>query len=146
MQDGPHLGALLGQATMIVMHLRQITMASFDGRRGALKGLDPVGRPRCPRRQDLGGQPLRAGVSLKRASHRFQGLLHLGCAAAATRARHLLVPIHHRQEALVHPLLPSGRQDAWRHILPHPLPPNIHQGREGRSLLADFVQGVGMCR
>jgi hypothetical protein len=85
-------------------------------------------------------------VARKRATHRFQGLLHLGFAAAATRARHVLVPIPPWQEARVHPLLPSGRQDAWRHILPHPLPPKIPQGRESRSLLADFVPGVVMCR
>lgn len=146
MQDGPHLVALLGQTTMIVMHVRQIPIASFDGRRGALKGFDPVGCPRDPRRQDLGGQPLGDGVSLTRTSHRFQGLLHLGFAAAAPCARHVRVPRHHRQQARVHPLLPSGRQGQWRHILPHPLPPNIHQGSEGRSLRADFVHGVVMCR
>jgi hypothetical protein len=58
----------------------------------------------------------------------------------------LRVPIHHGQEALVHPLLPSGRQDEGRQILPHPLPPKIHQGRESRSLLADFMHRVVMSR
>src|SRR5215471_4488661 len=130
MQDSPHLVALLGQSTMIVMHLRQITVAPFDGRRGALKGFDPVGRPRCPLCQDLGGQPLGDGVSLKRGAHLVQGLLHLRFASAATRARHLLAPIHHRQEALVHPLLPLGREDEWRQILSYPLPPKVHQGSE----------------
>ena len=131
---------------MIVMHVRQRTVASFDGRRGALKGFDPVGRPRGPRRQDLGGQPLGDGVPLKRGAHLFQGLLPLGLASAATCARHLRVPIHHRQEARVHPLRPSGRQDTWFHILSHPLPPKVHQGSEGRSLPADFVHGVVLCR
>ena len=117
---------------MIVMPVRQRTVASFDGRRGALKGFDPVGRPRGPRRQDLGGQPLGDGVPLKRGAHLFQGLLPLGFASAATCARHLRVPIPHRQEARVHPLRPSGRQDTWFHILSHPLPPKVHQGSEGR--------------
>jgi hypothetical protein len=31
MQDGPHLVALLGQSALIVMHLRQIAVAAFNG-------------------------------------------------------------------------------------------------------------------
>jgi len=51
MQDGPHLDALCGQAPLIVMQLRQYAVAAFDGRGGALKGFDPVGRPCLPFRQ-----------------------------------------------------------------------------------------------
>jgi hypothetical protein len=55
MQDAPHLIALFGQAPLIVMHLRQKAVASFDGRRGALKGFDSVGRPCVPFRKDARG-------------------------------------------------------------------------------------------
>ena len=68
-EDGPHLGALLRHAPLRVLHWCQTALAPFDGRRGALKAFAPVGGPRCPLRQAVGGQPPRAGVPLKRGAH-----------------------------------------------------------------------------
>ena len=58
------------------MHLRQNAVAAFNRRGGALKNFDPGGRPRLPLRKDVGSQPLRDGVLLKRCPHRFQCLLY----------------------------------------------------------------------
>jgi hypothetical protein len=94
---------------MIVMHLRQKAVASFDRRRGALKGFDPVERPGVPLLQDVGSQPLRDGVPVKGRLHCLPCCVQSGFASATTGATHLVIPIDHGQEALVHPLPPSGR-------------------------------------
>ena len=43
---------------MIVMHLREIAVATFDGRGGPLKGLGTLRRPRLPIRKYLRRQLL----------------------------------------------------------------------------------------
>jgi len=108
------------------MHLRQNAVAAFNRRGGALKNFDPGGRPRLPLRKDVGSQPLRDGVLLKRCPHRFQCLLYLGFPSMTPRPRLLVRPIDHREEALVYPLLPLGREEEGLQILSHPLPPQIH--------------------
>ena len=143
MQDGPHLVAPLGQSTMIVVHLRQKAVASFDGRRGALKGVDPVGRPCVPIRKDLWSESLGDGMLGKRGLYRFPCRLHLGFASATTGASHLGLPIDHGQEPLVHPLPPPRRQDAWCQILLDALPPEISEGHQGRHLRAALGHGIG---
>ena len=90
---------------MVLVHWRQRTIAPFHGRGGPLKG------PRFPIRQHVGSSPLGESVLVTCGAHLFPGFLHLGFPSAAARARHLMVPIDHRQEALVHPLPPPRRQD-----------------------------------
>ena len=85
----------------------------------------------------MGGKPLGDRMLVKGGAHRFPSCLHLGFPSAAARARHLIVPIDHGQEALVHPLPPARRQDEWRQILVDALPPDVHQRGEGKDLLAD---------
>ena len=142
-QDGPHLGSPLGQSTMIVRHLRQRAGAPCDRRRGTLQGVDPVGRPRVPIRKDLWSESLGDGMLGNRGSHRFPCRLPLGLASATTGASHLVVPIDHGQEALVHPLPPPRRPDEPCPILMDALPPEIHEGSQGRPLLAARGHGVG---
>jgi hypothetical protein len=109
MQDGPHLGALLGQASMVVRHWRQKAVASFDRRRGALQGFAPVERLGVPLLQDAGSQPLRDEVPVKGRWHCWPCCGQSGLASATTGALHLVLPIDHGQGALVPPLPPSGR-------------------------------------
>ncbi len=45
MQDRPYFVSPLRQATMIVLHLRQIAVASFDGRRRCVERLARAGWP-----------------------------------------------------------------------------------------------------
>src|SRR5215470_6281528 len=78
MQDSPNFVSPLGQATMIVMPLRQIAIAPFDSRRGTLKSVDSVGRPLPPSRPYLGGLPLRASVLVKLGADDLQCLYYLG--------------------------------------------------------------------
>jgi hypothetical protein len=96
---------------MVLVHWRQRTIAPFHGRGGPLKGLRPLKGPRFPIRQHVGSSPLGESVLVTCGAHLFPGFLPLGFPSAAARARHLMVPIDHRQEALVHPLPPPRRQD-----------------------------------
>jgi hypothetical protein len=120
-QDGPHLVALLGQASMMVMHLRQKAVASFDRRRGALQGFDSVACPGVPLLQDVGSQPLRDGVPGTGRLHCLPCGVQSRWTSATTGAPPLVIPIGHGQEALVHPLLPSGRSAEGRPIPGDPL-------------------------
>ena len=105
--------------------------------------MDPGSRPRVPIRQDLWSQPLGDGMRGNRGAHRFPGRLHLGFASTTTRASPLGLPIGHGQEALLHPLAPLRRQEAWCQILLDALPPALPQGSQGRHLLADLRHGGG---
>jgi hypothetical protein len=96
---------------MVLVHLRQIPIAPFHGRGGPLKGLRPLKGPRFPIRQHVGSSPLGESVLVTCGAHLFPGFLPLGFPSAAARARHLMVPIDHRQEARVTPLPPPRRQD-----------------------------------
>jgi hypothetical protein len=120
----------------MVMHGRQRAVAPFHGRRGTLKRLRPLGGPRLPRFENPGGQLLGDRVRLQRALHRLQGLAHLGFPSRATCARGLVFPRDGREQALVHPPPPHGREDEGIHILLDALPPDVHQGGQGRQRLA----------
>jgi hypothetical protein len=124
------------------MHLRQNAVAAFNGRGGALKNFDSVSRPRLPLHKDVGGQPLRDGVLLKRCPHRFQCLLYLGFPSVAPRPRLLVGPIDHREEARVYPVLPLGREEEGLQILVDPLPPEVHQRGQCWDLGSDFGHGL----
>jgi hypothetical protein len=81
-------------------------------------------------------------MGVKRHLHRLQGLANLGFPAGATSLGGLVFPIDEREQALVHPPLPPGREDEWLQILTDALPPEVYQGGEGRDLLADLGHGV----
>ena len=117
---------------MIVLHLRQIAVTPFDSRRGTLKGVDPVGRPRFPIRKDLGDQPLGNRVRVKLSADGLQCLHNLGLSASTARMGGLVFPIDQRQQGLLHPLPPYMRQDEWLQILADALPPKVYQGSQGR--------------
>jgi hypothetical protein len=117
---------------MIVLHVSQITVTAFDGRGGALKGFDPLGRPHWPLFKNLGGHPPGDRVLGKRGADRLQEPEPLGLPARATRMGGLVCPIDQGQETLPGPPPPHGRQIEGLHILPTPFPPKIHQGGQGR--------------
>jgi hypothetical protein len=73
MQHRPHLIATLGQAPMVVMHLRQRAVAPFDCRGGALKRLGLLSRPPLPLRQHLWRELRGDRVAVKRVLNGFQG-------------------------------------------------------------------------
>ena len=124
------------------MELRQNTVAAFDSRGGTLKGFDPVGRPCLPLRKDAGGQPLRDGVPVKGSLRFFPCCLQAGFASGATRTSSLVGPIDHGEKTLLHPLPPPGREEEGLQVLVDPLLPEIHEGCQGRHLLADLGHGV----
>lgn len=126
---------------MIVMHLGQGAVSTLHRRRGPLKGLGMLGRPRFPARSHLGNQLSGEGMRLKGPLHRLEHLEQLGFALATPRARYLLLPVHQRQQVPLHPGRPHRRQgDLTVHILPHRLPPHVDHGGQTGELLADFVQ------
>src|SRR5712692_2759255 len=104
MQGCPDLISLLGQSTMIVMHLRQITVATFDGRGGALKSLHPLGRPHVPLFEGLGRQALRERMMAKGALHSLQCLPYFGFSAGTAHVSHVVLPIDKREQDLCGPL------------------------------------------
>src|SRR4029450_2240752 len=60
-------------------------------------------------------------------------LLGGGCAGG------LLLPIHQRQQHLLHPSPPHRREGHVLHIVPHSLPPKVYQGTHPSELLAHLV-------
>ena len=74
MQHRPDLGATLGQATVIVLHLREIAVASFDRRRSTLKGFGMLRCPRFPLLKDIGRHLRGDRVSVKRVLNSLQDL------------------------------------------------------------------------
>ena len=52
------------------------------------------------------------GMGLKRGLHRLQGLSHLGFPARVTGVGCVVFPIDEREQALVHPSPPHGREEA----------------------------------
>jgi hypothetical protein len=142
LQGCPALVSLRGPSTMMVRPVRERTVATFDGRGGALQGLHPLGRPHVPLFTHLGGHPPGDRVLGHRATDRLQEPEPLGLPACATRLGGLVGPRDKRQEPLPGPAPAQGRQVEWLHSLPHPCPPKSHQGRAGRDLLADLRQGI----
>ena len=97
MQGCPDLVPLLGQSTMMVMHVRQIPVATFHGRGGALKGLHPLGRPYVPLFEGLGRKALRERMMAKGALHGLQSVPDFGFPAGTARVSHMVLPIDHRE-------------------------------------------------
>ena len=94
MQGAPHRVATLRQTPMVMMHLRQIPISTFNRRRGPLEGLDVLGRPRFPARQHLGRELSAERMRLKGGLHRLEHLEQLGLASATPRTRYLILPVH----------------------------------------------------
>ena len=78
-QHRPHLVAVLGQTSMIMMHLRQIAIAAFNRRGGPLKGMGMLGRPRCPVCQHIRRQRLGDGVPLNLPRAQARGFREPPC-------------------------------------------------------------------
>ena len=127
---------------MIVMHLRQIAVATFNGRCSPLKSCGPLRRPRFPLRQDSGRQLLGHRVRLKCGLHGLESLEQLGFASRATCAGRLLLPIYERQQHLFNPSPPYRREGHVLHIAPYPLPPKVHQGAQPSELLVNLVHSL----
>ena len=142
LQDRPYFVSPLGQATVIVLHLRQRAVASFDGRRGALKGSHALAGPCLPLLKGLAGKPLGEHVGVKRRLARLQRLTQLGFPAGTACVRHVVGPRDVWEEVLpgLHP--PGCRQARVLHILLNTCPPEVHQGRHGRQWLADLAPGT----
>ena len=86
MQHRPDLIAVLGHASLLVMHLRQGAVAPFDRRRSPWKGLGVLCRPCLPILSHSGRQLLGEGVRLQCGLHGLQHLCQLGLPSRATRA------------------------------------------------------------
>ena len=81
------------------------------------------------------------GMRLKGGLHRLECREQLGFTPGATGPRHLLLPVHQRQQVRLHPMRPPRRQDNLvLHIVPHPLPPHVEHGGSIGELLVDFVE------
>jgi len=124
---------------MIVMHLRQRAVATFDGRGSPLKGGGTLRRPRLPIRQDPGRQLLGQRGRFTRGLPGLESLEQLGFASWATCAGCWLLPIHERQQHLFNPSPPHGCEGHGLHSAPNPLPPKIHQGAHTSELLVHLV-------
>ena len=132
---------MLGQTPMVVMHLRQRAVATFDGRGGPLKRLGLLSRPHFPPLKHIGRELLGDRVSVKRVLNGFQGLSELGVAARATRVQHVQMPIHQRQQCLCNPAPPPRRQDHLLSILLHPLPPKVDERGNASERFAHLGPG-----
>src|SRR5882762_1597343 len=126
---------------MIVMHWRQISVATFHRRGGALKYLHPLGRPHVPLFEGMGRQALRERMMVKGALSGLQCLPDFGFPAGTARVSRLVLPIHKREEDLRSPLLPPGGEGRVGDVLSDTFPPEVHQGRQGWYLLADLGDG-----
>jgi hypothetical protein len=89
----PHLGSLWWQATMVMMHLREIAIATFDGGRGTLKGAHTLVGPRLPLLKGLARKPLGEPVVLKCRLARLPGLAQLSFPPGTACVGHLVGPI-----------------------------------------------------
>jgi hypothetical protein len=142
MQHRPDLVATRGQAAMVVLHLREIAVASLNRRRSSLEGPGMLSSPRFPARQHLGFELPSARMPLKRFFNRFEHERDLILLPSTACAMELLLPVHQGQQHLFSPLAPPRRHRPLRQVLTYRLPPKIDQGRNASQLLADLVQGV----
>jgi hypothetical protein len=139
MQDRPHLGALLRQSPLIVVHLSQRAVAAFDGGGGPLKGLHLPGGPGIPSPQSLRGKAPGERMRGKCAADPLQGLLHLGFPPSAARAGPLRLPGDFGPQSLLRPRPPEAGDSRGLQVLPPPYPPQVHERRQGRQLFFDLV-------
>ena len=142
MQHRPHLVATHGQAAMVVLHLREIPVATFNRRGGPLERPGVLTRPLFPARQQLGCQLPGARMPLKRFFNRLEHESNLGLLPWTACAAQLLLPVQQRQQQCFSPLCPPRGHDHLLQVLTHRLPPKIDQGRDASKLLANLVQGV----
>jgi hypothetical protein len=138
MQGCPDLRALRRPSTLRVMPWRQLTVAAFHRRGGALQGLPPLGRPHGPLLAGVWRQALGEGRLAQGALQGLQGVPAWGCPMGTARMRHVVCPIHQRAEDLCSPLPPQGRARGVGHRLAAACPPEGHQGCQGGYRRADF--------
>ena len=72
----------------------------------------------------------------------LQCLPQFGFPSGATCVGHLVLPIDKRQQELPGPCPPHGGERRLVQITLDPFPPEVHQGRQGRQLLADLCPGA----
>ena len=142
MQHRPHLGAPLGQSTMMMMHWRQRAVAPFDRRRGTLKGAHPVGSPCLPLFEGLGRKALGERMMAKGNLPSLQCLPYFGFPAGTARVGHLVLPIDKREQELFSPLPPHGGDGRVCQITSDPFPPEVHQGRQAGNGLRTLVMAA----
>jgi hypothetical protein len=97
-----------------------------------------IGCPALPVGEHLRPEPPGAGMPLALLLNGLKCEGELGLLTGTTCTGPLLLPVHHRQEQLVHPVFPARAQSDVLSIALHPLPPHIDQGRDTRELFADL--------
>lgn len=142
----PHRITTRGQTAMVMLHLRQISVASFNRRRRPLKRLGMRRRPRVPTRQHLGFELAGAWMPLKRRFHRLEHARDLGLLLRVARAAKLLVPVRTGQQQVFSPLGPPWCHRQLCQILSYGLPPTVDQNRDAANLPLDLGQGVSFHR
>jgi hypothetical protein len=121
-------------------HVR--AFAAFHRRGGALKSPDLLRGPCVPVFKGLRRKPQREHMVVKRTFAGLPGLSEFGFPARAARASYLVFPIDPWKEDLLGPYPPWRGESSLLHILPNAFPPKIHEGGQGRQLLADLFHGV----
>ena len=127
---------------MVVLHLRARAVATFNRRRGPLKRLGMLSRPRFPVRQHLRWQLPRTRMSLTCLFDRLEYERDLGLLPWTARAAQLFVPVHQGQQPIFRPLGPPRCHGQLRQVLTYRLPPDVDQNRYPCKLLLDLAQGV----
>jgi hypothetical protein len=96
MQRCPHLIATHRQAAMVVLHLREVAVASLNRRRGPLERPDMIASPRLPTRQHLGCELPGAWMPRKSFFNHLEHERNLGFLPWTARAMELLWPVLER--------------------------------------------------
>ena len=92
-----------------------------------------------------GGQPLGEGVLVKR-SYDFFSCLRTVALRRRQRVRAIWAPNRPQEAGLRAPIVSTSATGQMAPNLAGRLPPEVHQGRQGRYLLVDFCHGVVRCR
>src|SRR5262249_51908624 len=112
---------------------------------GPLKSVDLPRCPGVPVLQSLWRQPQSQRMRVKGGTHRLPCLPPLSFPPRAARVGYVVLPIHPWEQELLGPSPPWRRDSCLLQIPLDTFPPKIHQGCEGRYLLADFLHGVVTC-
>jgi hypothetical protein len=94
---------------MVMLHLREVAVASLNRRRGPLERPGMLCRPRLPTRQHLGSELSGARMPLEGLFNRLEHERDLGFLPWTARAMELLVPVHQWQQPCFSPL--GGRNE-----------------------------------
>ena len=113
---------------MVVLHLREIAVATFNRRRRPLERLGMLRRPRFPTRQQLRFKLSGAGMPLKHLFNRLEHERNRGFLPWVARAAQLFLPVHQWQQHVFSPLGPPRRHRQLRQVLTYRLPPQVDQG------------------